>query len=418
MNFEVKALREIINGKSEFACWLLFWHTQGLERKTSEVLRSYISRSVAAFFLFLVASVFQANAQPTNDLFENRTVLTGTNILFQSSLALAGEEPGEPVPPYGYGYTGRSVWWSWTAPAKGSVALNATDAPLRIGVFTGDVLTNLVGVPQLYPGDGEDSYSLFETQPGQAYQFMFDSDIPFDPVIGSLIFTPSPSNDDFANRITLSGYTLTITTPIVGASLQPGEPPHTYWWFGSRSVWYEWTPPTSGPVVITPLSTFPMPVIDAYVGDSFTNLRQIQTGWNPQSFSVQKGVTYYLAVGEYDDIFEELPSVILQLQPTNFPSAVPRPILVITKPHQHAHLNNSSVTVIGKTKANADTAITDVLYQLNGNDWTAAASSDNWTNWTADITLTPGTNTFRAVALDANGNGSRISVLKLHMQNY
>jgi len=259
---------------------------------------------------------------PANDLFANRTVLTGTNILFQSSLILATEEPGEPVPPYGYGYTGRSVWWSWTAPAKGSVVLTATNASLRIGVFTGDVLTNLVGVPQLYPGDGENSYSLFETLPGQTYQIMFDSDIQSDPVIGSLIFTPSPSNDDFANRITLSGYSLTITTPIVGASLEPGEPPHTYWWFGSRSVWYEWTPPASGSVAITQLSTSPMPVIDAYVGDSFTNLTQIQTGWNPQSFSVQKGVKYYLALGEYGD-FAELPSVNLQLQPTNFPSALP-----------------------------------------------------------------------------------------------
>src|SRR6185295_18012502 len=62
---------------------------------------------------------------PVNDLFANRTVLDGTNILIEGSLVMAGEEPGEPVPPYGCGYTGRSIWYSWTAPAAGSVWLDA-----------------------------------------------------------------------------------------------------------------------------------------------------------------------------------------------------------------------------------------------------------------------------------------------------
>jgi len=161
------------------------------------------------------ASESSVPAPPVNDMFANRTILTGTNILFQSSLVSATEEPGEPVPPYGYGYTGRSVWWSWTAPAKGVASINAINAGLRLGVFTGDVLTNLATVLQIYPADGEDSSSVFETRSNQTYEFMFDSSAEIDLLLASLIFTPSPSDNDFANRINLSGYSFTITTPFL-----------------------------------------------------------------------------------------------------------------------------------------------------------------------------------------------------------
>jgi len=43
---------------------------------------------------------------------------------------------------------------------------------------------------------------------------------------------------------------------------------------------------------------------------------------------------------------------------------------------------------------------------LNGSSWAAAATINNWTNWTGSLTLTPGTNTVQAYAVDTSGNAS------------
>jgi hypothetical protein len=47
-----------------------------------------------------------------------------------------------------------------------------------------------------------------------------------------------------------------------------------------------------------------------------------------------------------------------------------------------------------------------VYYSLNGSSWAAAATINNWTNWTGSLTLTPGTNSLKAFAVDTSGNAS------------
>jgi hypothetical protein len=108
---------------------------------------------------------------------------------------MAGQEPGEPVPPNGCGYTGRSIWYSWTAPAEGSVWLNAwffhtENGCVRLAVFTGTVLTNLTLI-----GLGGDGYMTFETDPGQTYQIVMNTSSETDPLVADLVFTPSPANN-------------------------------------------------------------------------------------------------------------------------------------------------------------------------------------------------------------------------------
>lgn len=248
---------------------------------SSSQRKNVSSASLHILFVILCAlTALKTHAQPTNDLFENRIEVAGTNILLTSSLVAASEQPGEPIPLYGCGYTGGSVWWTWTAPASGSVLIDASawEGCVRIAVFTGVSLTNLTSVPLLQPFDGQDCRARFETQQGTQFQIMVDSADEYDPLIASLVFTPTPANDDFTNRIVLSGDCITITNEIVGATLQPNEPPHKDWWFGPRSVWFEWTAVETGTVRITPLSLFPIPVIDAYTGDSFESLQPIDTG--------------------------------------------------------------------------------------------------------------------------------------------
>lgn len=93
-----------------------------------------------------------------------------------------------------------------------------------------------------------------------------------------------------------------------------------------------------------------------------------------------------------------------------------RPILVISKPHQNAQTTNPAITIVGKTKPRLETAITNVCYQLNAGDWMNAGTTNNWTNWYASVTLTPGTNAIRAYAVDANGDASRTNTLRQRLR--
>jgi len=93
-----------------------------------------------------------------------------------------------------------------------------------------------------------------------------------------------------------------------------------------------------------------------------------------------------------------------------------RPIIAVTKPHQHALQSNPALTIGGKTKAKVETPITHVIYQLNAGNWAEATSADNWTNWAANVVLVPGTNVFRVYAVDQNGDASRTNILKLRLR--
>lgn len=252
-------------------------------------------------------------APPDNDLFVNRTAVSGTNLVLEGSLVEATEEPGEPVPPYGCGYTGRSAWWSWTAPTNNGVAMidaRLTTPCVRMAAFTGDTLTNLTNI-----ATGEENWMQFETQPGQTYQIMMDNSQEINPLTATLTFTPAPTNDYFIDRVPLEGSVFTVTTPILGAGLETNEPPHQER-FGMRSVWYQWTAPASGNVMVTSLSTFPMAIVDVYQGDSFETLQSLNVGWNPQTFYAQAGVTYYIAVGGFGFNFFEPASLLWELQPS------------------------------------------------------------------------------------------------------
>jgi hypothetical protein len=87
------------------------------------------------------------------------------------------------------------------------------------------------------------------------------------------------------------------------------------------------------------------------------------------------------------------------------------PILAITK-HQRAG-SSDSATVSGKAKAKLGGTITHVFYQLNDDAWTDAGTADDFAHWTAEVTLTPGVNIFRAYAVDSTGDSSRTNTLKL-----
>ncbi len=89
---------------------------------------------------------------------------------------------------------------------------------------------------------------------------------------------------------------------------------------------------------------------------------------------------------------------------------VTRPTLSIVTPAWNQQWTNGTFTVTGKAGDNV--AVGAVYYSLNGGLWTNANTINNWTNWTASLTLTPGTNTLQAYAVDTSGNLSPTNTVK------
>src|SRR5208283_5762255 len=81
---------------------------------------------------------------------------------------------------------------------------------------------------------------------------------------------------------------------------------------------------------------------------------------------------------------------------------VQKPSVSIVSPSSNQQWTNGTFTVVGKAGDNV--AVGAVYYSLNGSGWTAVTTTNNWTNWTANLTLTPGTNTVQAYAVDTSGN--------------
>jgi len=79
-----------------------------------------------------------------------------------------------------------------------------------------------------------------------------------------------------------------------------------------------------------------------------------------------------------------------------------RPTLTITSPKAGQRLSNDVFTVTGT--AAGKTGLTNVLYSLNNGTWSSVdTNNNNWTNWSVQVTLNPGTNMFAACAVDTNG---------------
>lgn len=97
--------------------------------------------------LWLVAS--QTPQPPANDQFANSITLSGSSTVAGGTNVLATKENGEPN--HGGNPGGKSVWWSWTAPASGDVVVNTNGSNFAtlLGVYTGSSVNALTPVVPL-----------------------------------------------------------------------------------------------------------------------------------------------------------------------------------------------------------------------------------------------------------------------------
>ncbi len=141
--------------------------------KTQHLLSGNV---VSAVTVLLGLTACLSQAQPANDMFANRTVITGTNIVVTGSNVGATKETGEPNHA---GYAGgASVWWSWTAPFSGFVTISTAGSSFDtlLGVYLGSSVSALSWVI----ANDDEAYGIstskvyFEVAAGQTYQLAVD----------------------------------------------------------------------------------------------------------------------------------------------------------------------------------------------------------------------------------------------------
>src|SRR5712691_2174467 len=124
----------------------------------------------------------------------------------------------------------------------------------------------------------------------------------------STLLAQSPPNNQFASRILLTGTNVTATGWNTNASKEVGEPNHAGN-IGGQSVWWTWTAPTNGDLVIkTDGSDFDT-LLGVYTGSSVSTLSLVASnddhliagGTSRVRFEAVGGTHYQIAVDGFSD---------------------------------------------------------------------------------------------------------------------
>ena len=138
---------------------------------------------------------------------------------------------------------------------------------------------------------------LGEYPPGTGLPF--SANWGFNRKSGSVTSTPStPSNDNFQNAVTLPGASGTVSGSNAGATQETGEPSSS-----GNSVWWKWTPSSSGLVTFDTIGSAFDTYLSVYTGSAISALSLVAQdddgGGAPASrvtFSALAGTAYSIAV--------------------------------------------------------------------------------------------------------------------------
>lgn len=328
-------------------------------------------------------------------------------------------------------------------PAPGSTLLAGATVPLIVevtdlrpvtnaivsgtvpGVFTNQTFINTGAAPDTIAGDHRHAINLnVPAIPTNRLELFLIVDGSF---AGKTNFTNTyvfrtatvPPNDNFPPSAKVPDNGGVVLGDNTFGSLQFGEPVHAGVAGAVKSVWWNFAPTNTGPVLVDTAGSAFDTVVAVYAGNTLTNLTPIaatnDVGNIPQGFvkfTATNGMTYRIAVasastntagavrlkvrfnGEPDT---QAPTVTI----TNLVSGP----LSITNPTSGLFVTNAPLTLSGTAADLGVDAIgvSQVLVRLNNGLTVSAAGT---TNWTVPLFLTPGTNVIQVTAVDFSLNAS------------
>jgi hypothetical protein len=308
---------------------------------------------MAALFGTGILALAPASAQTGSNTFASRPALTlsGGVAVGSGDNSSATAEAGEPA--HLGSPAARSLWWRWTATTTGLVQIDAigTTFNTRLVVYTGALLSSLQRVAANL-GDAEapsaESVVRFQATSGTSYSICLDGYTDAgtgETEIGPVTLTirqpgpdDPPPNDLFGSASVLPGQArVSVEGTVIGASVEAGEPDPDAQTVGhgpARTVWYNWTAPTSGFVTMRieadEILTW-KPVAAVYTGATLATLaladKAVALSFGPTetdaallsaTFAATAGQTYRLQVGGQAFVTTTGPFV-LSLEPANRP---------------------------------------------------------------------------------------------------
>jgi hypothetical protein len=263
----------------------------------------------------------ELQGRPPNDDLAGAEVLSPTQMTAGASNRLATRQAGEPSHAGDPG--GHSVWFSWTPSSSGPVDItacgNTPEIDTLLAVYTGAAVGSLTPVAANDDAAGPPSHELCESSRGHS-EAVFDAvagttyRIAVDGKGGSvgrfaLAFERAPANDDFAAPRALGAGLPSYGSAVIKlATRQAGEPSHAGD-PGGHSVWFSWTPASSGEVAISTCAYYGdlEPVLAVYTGSAVEDLAPVAAadegsgGYchgadSEAQFSAVAGTTYRIAV--------------------------------------------------------------------------------------------------------------------------
>ncbi len=248
---------------------------------------------------------------PANNCFASPTSMAaGGQTVTQSSVG-ATTESGEPAP---CGSIGATVWFTWTPTASGTTTFETAGSNFDtvLAVYTGSSLTALTnkGCNDDISGTDLDSRVSFSVTSGTTYRIQAGG---YNGATGSTlvvkVIAPAacsgPVGNCFSTAVAITSVPYTNSKSTSGATLETGEPRPC----GSigATVWYTYTPSTSGTKTADTVGSNHDTVVAVYTGSTLTGLTNV--GCNDDisgsdldsrvSWSATAGVTYRIQVGGY-----------------------------------------------------------------------------------------------------------------------
>jgi hypothetical protein len=272
-----------------------------------------------------VVKITEAPVIAPNDGFANRLRLRGSRLTVLADNTSASNETGEPNHAEIAG--GKSLWWSWTAPTNGQLAVTTAGSNFDtlLAVYTGAWLQNLISMAA---NDNENNDLLtsrvrFPVAAGAEYQIVVDGHQGQAGVVCLSLTFSAPANDDFANRIAITNFPVTVHGSNLDATREPTEFFHADD-LTSRSVWWAWTSPTNGNVAVSTLGSSLNTALAIYTGTALDDLKLVAQNddyadgvWTSQvTFHASLGSNYVIAV---DGVYETAGQIQLSLMPGDPP---------------------------------------------------------------------------------------------------
>ena len=302
----------------------------------------------------------------------------------------ATPEPGEPA--HGPTSAAASVWFRWTSPESGPVAIDTCGSGFDtvLAVYRSSAadpaMGDLAPVGSDDDGCGRQSRVTIPATAGETYWIAIDGYLGLEGSISlALAVDPRSVNDDATNAEVLPGdLPLTIAGDTTDATRQPGEAAHNGVPSEGGSVWYRWTAAASGPVVLDSCDGELDPAVAVYTGDPLASPTRVHGAYRTCAASfwgvgdrvtwqAQAGVTYWLAVeGSFDaDRILESGPFTLKLRPGSPP----------------ANDDRADATVVGALPFTVRSSNHDATAEA-GEPFHAGGTGRTslWYRWTADAT--------------------------------